>query len=131
MAVVGWTEPHRYALADPAAGGGRRGAGGAAAGPAPGPAALHRSGPCSLALLEGAGFRDVSVQAHEAVLEAPDAAALAGQLGFAPGMETMLQDFGADRVSILAAFTNRLISEFGAGPVRLPAVAHVAVGTRP
>ena len=130
VAIVTWTQPYRYALsarlrAAAIAVRGERPVG-------PLPAQLRFVDPNALtALLTGAGFGAVTVHTHEAVFEVPDPAALATQLAFAPGMAAMLDEFGPHRESILAAFTNQLVADCGAGPARLPAVAHFAVGTRP
>ena len=130
VAVVTWTQPHRFDLsarlrAAAIAVRGERPFG-------PLPAQLRFIDPDALtALLTGAGFGAVTVHTHEAVLTVPDPAALAKQLAFAPGMAATLDEFGPDRASILAALTNQLIADFGDGPALLPAVAHFAVGTRP
>ena len=130
VAVVTWTQPQRYDLsarlrAAAIAVRGERPLG-------PLPAQLRFIDPDTLtALLTSAGFGAVTIETHEAVLTVPDPAALAQQLAFAPGMAATLDEFGADRASILAALTQQLMADFADGPALLPAVAHFAVGTRP
>lgn len=130
-AIVTWTEPHRYEAAarlrDAVAA--VRGA------PQPMgdmPAQLRFTDPDRLhALLAGAGFTAIRVQRVGAMLRAPSAAALAGSLGFAPGMAAMLDALGPDRDAVLRRFRATLEADQGTGAVALGAVAHVAVAVRP
>lgn len=128
-AVVAWTEPHRYELAALL-----REAAAAEGVPPPSgdlPAQLRFTDPARLrALLDGAGFGSVRVERLEAPLHAPSAARLAASAAFAPGMEAGLDAAGARRAAVLHRFRAALEARFGAGPVSLGAVAHVATGTR-
>ena len=129
VAIVTWTETHRYALAARL-----RDATLAVRGDVPPgdlPAQLRFVEPEALrALVAGAGFAEVRVERLEADLLAPSAAALAASLGFAPGMAAMLDALGADRPAVLQAFAARLAADQGPGEVRLGAVAHVALAVR-
>jgi len=130
VAVVTWTEPHRYALAA------RlyeaiiavRGA------PPPAgelPAQLRFVEPERLrALVAAAGFDDISILPLAAELHASSAVDLAASLGFAPGMQALLESLGPDRPAVLQEFADRLTADQGAGPVRLGAIAHAALAVR-
>jgi len=83
------------------------------------------------ALMADAGFAAVTVERVEASLHAPSAAALAGSLGFAPGMVAILDALGRDRDAVLRRFQSTLKADQGADPVALGAVAHIAVALRP
>lgn len=131
VAVVTWTESHRYEaaarLSDAVTA--VRGA------PPPLgdlPAQLRFTDPDRLrALLADAGFTSVRVERVEAALRAPSAAFLAGSLGFAPGMAAMLDLLGPDRDAVLRHFRAALEDAQGLGAVTLGAVAHIAVAVRP
>ena len=125
-----WTEPHRYELASrlrdavvvvPEA-------------PLPQgelPAQLRFTDPDRLrALMAGVGFAGMEIMPLAADLHAPSAAALAGMLGFAPGMAAMLDSLESDRDAVLDAFTRQLQADQGDGPVRLGAIAHAALAVR-
>ncbi len=130
VAIVTWTELHRYALAARL-----RDATIAVRGTVPPgelPAQLRFVEPERLrALVAGAGFAEVRVERLEADLLAPSAAALAASLAFAPGMAAMLDALGADRPAVLQEFAGRLSADQGPGEVRLAAVAHAALAVRP
>lgn len=130
VAVVTWTEPHRYELAtrlsDAIA---------AVRGALPLrgdlPAQLRFTDPARLrALVAGAGFGAVRIERVEAALTAPSARALAASLAFAPGMEAALAAPGLDRNAVTHAFAARLEADQGLGATSLAAVAHVAIAAR-
>ena len=130
VAVVTWTEPHRYAMAA------RlyeaiiavRGAPPPAAEP---PAQLRFVEPERLrALVAAAGFGDISILPLAAELHAASATDLAASLGFAPGMQALLDSLGPDRPTVLREFAGRLAADQGPGPIRLGAVAHAALAVR-
>ena len=130
VAVVTWTEPHRYALAARLRDAiiAVRGA------PPPGdlPAQLRFTDPDRLrALVEGAGLAVMEIMPLAAELQAPSAAALAGMLGFAPGMASLLDQLGDARAAVLDRFVEQLQADQGHGPVQLSAVAHAALAERP
>ncbi len=130
VAVVTWTDPHRYELAARL-----REAIVAVRGVPPVmgelPAQLRFTEPALLhALVADAGFTDVRIETAEAALLAASAAALASTLGFAPGMTAMLDALGPDRAAVMQAFVERLQTDQGTGNVALGAVAHIAVATR-
>lgn len=131
VAIVTWTEPHRYALV-------ARlqlailAVRGAAAPLGPLPAQLRFIDPDRLrTLLAQAGFAGIDVCPLAADLVAATAEALAASLAFAPGMAAMLASLGPDRAAVLRAFAERLAEDQGSGPVRLGAVAHAAIAVRP
>lgn len=131
VAVVTWTEPHRYEAASRL-----RDAVTAVRGAPPPlgdlPAQLRFTDPDRLrALLTDAGFASVRVERVEAALHAPSAAALAGSLDFAPGMAAMLDLLGPDLDAVLQHFRAALEDAQGLGAVTLGAVAHIAVAVRP
>ncbi len=129
VAIVTWTEPHRYELAARL-----RDATIAVRGAPPVgdmPAQLRFIDPARLtALVADAGFDEVRIGRIEGTLRAPSAAGLVASLGFAPGMAAMLDGLGADRAAVLQAFTTGLMRDFGEGPILLGAVAHLAIGER-
>ncbi len=129
VAIVTWTEPHRYELAARL-----RDATISVRGEPPAgelPAQLRFIDPARLiALAADAGFTAVRVERVEATLHYPSAIGLAAALGFAPGMAAMLDALGPDRAAVLDAFTAGLVRDFGKGPVTLGAVAHLAIGGR-
>ena len=131
LAVVTWTEPQHYELAvrlwaaiaevrgDPPP-------------PGPVPAQLRYTDPAAFgALVEVGGFAVRDVERVEARLQAASARALAGALGFAPGMATLLGALGADRPAVEERFATRLEADQGAGPVALRAVAQICFAARP
>ncbi len=131
VAIVTWTEPHRYELASRL-----RDAVIAVRGAPPAmaelPAQLRFTDPARLAaLLTDAGFASIAVERAEASLQAASAASLAGSLDFAPGMTAMLDSLGPDRPAILQSFADTLTADQGTGAVTLGAVAHIAIGQRP
>lgn len=131
VAVVTWTEPHRYELATRL-----RDAVTTVRGAPPPlgelPAQLRFTDPDRLrALLTGAGFTSIQVERAEAALHAASAATLARSLGFAPGMAATLDALGKDRGAVLRRFQEALEADQGAGAVALGAVAHIAIAARP
>jgi len=129
VAVVTWTQPHRYELAARL-----RAAIVAVRGVAPTgelPAQLRFIDPDRLrALVLEAGFGAVRIETIEAVLRAPSARQLASSLAFAPGMAATLDALGPDRDAVLRTLVARLEADGQADAVSLGAVAHVAVGER-
>lgn len=130
VAVITWTEPQRYALvarlyqAIIAVRG---------APPPPGdpPAQLRFVEPERLhALVAAAGFGDIVILPLAAELHAASAVELAASLGFAPGMQALLDLLGPDRPAVLREFAGQLVADQGSGPVRLGAVAHAALAVR-
>lgn len=130
VAVVTWTEPHRYALAARL----RQAIAAVRGAPPPAgdlPAQLRFTEPDRLrALVAGAGFAEIRIVPLAAELHAASAAGLAASLGFAPGMQALLDSLGPDRAAVLREFAGRLAEDQGAGPVRLGAVAHAALAVR-
>lgn len=126
VAIVAWTEPHRYELSARLRAATLAVRGAVPEGPLP--AQLRFIDPDRfMALLTDTGFQSVRVERSEAALQAPSALTLATALAFAPGMAAMLDALGPDRDAVLDAFTKGL----GQGPITLHAVAHIATGTRP
>ena len=127
VAIVTWTEPHRYDLARRL-----REAAGSDMPAAQLPAQLRFIDPTVLhSLVADSGFSDIRIERVEASLTAPSARTLASSLAFAPGMAAMLNGLGAARAAIIDRFTTTLEADQGTGPVALPAVAHIAIATRP
>ena len=131
LAVVTWTEPHRFEL-----GARLRDAGLAHdAEPPPSddvPAQLRYAEPADFAaLVAGGGFAEVRIERVEAALRARSARDLAASLAFAPGMAAMLEGLGPRRGAVVETFAARLEADQGGGPVRLGAVAHIAFAVRP
>jgi SAM-dependent methyltransferase len=130
VAVVTWTQPHRYELAA------RLGAAIAAVrGAQPAPATL----PAQLRFCEEAAFQDLLEQAGftieritavEDSLGAPSAQWLTERLGFAPGLAAWLAAQGEDRAAVPGRFAADLEREQGLGRVALTAVAFVGVARR-
>jgi SAM-dependent methyltransferase len=130
VAVVTWTEPHRYELAA------RLGAAIAAVGgPQPAPATL----PAQLRFCEEAAFRDLfgqagltveRITAAEDSLCAPSARWLAERLAFAPGLAAWLAAQDENRAAVLDRFAADLERDQGLGPVVLTAVALLGVVRR-
>ncbi len=131
LAVVTWTEPHRYELAARllAAVAAVRGA---PPPPGPLPAQLRHADPAVFAeLVAAGGFAVRGVERVEAALRAPSARGLAGALGFAPGMAALLAGLGGDRAAVEAEFAAALEADQGTGPVALGAVARICFAERP
>ncbi len=130
VAIITWTEPQRYALASRL----HQAIIALCGAPLPSgelPAQLRFVGPERLhALVAGAGFADISIVPLAAELHAASAAALAASLGFAPGMQALLDSLGPDRPAVLQEFAGRLADDQGPGPIRLGAVAHAALAVR-
>lgn len=127
LAIVTWTEPHRYELAARL-----RDATIAIRGAAPPsgelPAQLRFTDPDRLrALVADGGFAAIRIERVEAALPAASARVLAASLAFAPGMAAMLEALGPDRAAVAEEFAARLERDQGTGPVSLQAVAHIAV----
>lgn len=128
VAVVTWTEPHRYELAAnlqaaivatvpnlPA--------------PATLPAQLRFANPEAFrSLFATAGFVRVEIRTTEARLPAESARWLADRLAFAPGMEAWLSGLGERRASVLDALVERLEHVHGTGAISLGAVAAIGIG---
>ncbi len=129
VAVVTWTQPHRYELAARlrAATIAVRGA----TPPGEMPAQLRFIDPDRLsALLSHAGFSAIGIETVEGTLQSPSAQDLAASLAFAPGMAAALDALGEDRAAVLDAFTAQLLADGHTGRVSLGAVAHLATGRR-
>ncbi len=128
VAVVTWTQPHRYELAanlweaissiglEPAA---------PAASP---PAQLRFAEPEAFRrLFADAGLEDPEIETVEAELRVPSARWLAERLQFAPGMDAFLSGVGERRPAALDAFVARLERSHGPGPIGLGAVASIGI----
>jgi len=130
VAVVTWTEPHRYELVA------RVGAAVTAVrGPQPAPATL----PAQLRFCQEAVFRDLfgqagltveRITAAEDSLCAPSARWLAERLAFAPGLAAWLAAQDENRAAVLERFAADLERDQGLGPVVLTAVAFLGVARR-
>jgi ubiquinone/menaquinone biosynthesis C-methylase UbiE len=125
IAVVTWTQPHRYELAA-----GLREAILALGPEPPGPTAL----PAQLrfvdpeafrTLFSEAGLHDIEIETAEARLEVPSARWLADRIHFAPGMHAWIASLGDRRAAALDAFATRLEGALGSGPISLGAVASI------
>jgi ubiquinone/menaquinone biosynthesis C-methylase UbiE len=124
VSIVTWTMPERYGLAVelraamqselpemPAA---------------PLPAQLrYRYEADFRALLQGAGFVKISIEAVTGGLEAPSARWLAERIAFAPGMAATVVGLGDRRNAVLEAFVRNVEQKQGTGKIRLEAVAFV------
>lgn len=124
IAVVTWTEPHRYELATLL--------GASADAVWPGrprtglPAQLRFREPAALcSLFEAAGLPQPEIERVEAHIEAPSAEWLVANLSFAPGMDSMLSSLGDRRKEVCDTLYAGLRSRFGNGAVRLAGVAHI------
>ena len=128
VAVVTWTEPHRYELV------GRLLAAIAAVGrPAPPPLAP----PAQLrfceevafrALFEEAGFGVERIARIETALRAPSARWLAERLDFAPGIGAMVAGQGDRLLAVTHRFIGDLERDQGEGEIALEAVAFIGLG---
>jgi ubiquinone/menaquinone biosynthesis C-methylase UbiE len=130
VAVVTWTEPHRYELVARV-----EAAVMAVRGPQPAPATLQ----AQLRFCEEAAFRDLFEQAGFTVeritamedsLCASSARWLTENLAFAPGLGAWLAAQGEDRAAVLERFAADLERDQGLGSVALKAVASVGVARR-
>ena len=77
------------------------------------------------ALFAAAGLPTAEISEVTAELVAPSPAWLAERLAFAPGMEALLDGFGAAKAEVIAAFCGRLEAMRGAKRISLLARAHV------
>ena len=130
VALVTWTQPHRYELAARL-----RDAILAVRGaelPSTGlPAQLRYVDPDVFkALLAGGGFAIETVETIDAQWPVPSARWIAERLGFAPGLAAMLAALGPDRAAVLESFAAQLETDKGAGRIYLGAVAHVGIGVK-
>jgi SAM-dependent methyltransferase len=129
LAVVTWTQPHRYELAaqlreailslgpEPSA-------------PADLPAQLRFVDAAAFErLFAEAGVDRVATEAVEARLQVPSARWLADRIAFAPGMQAWVSGLGEGRSAALDAFVTRLERSHGSGPLSLGAVASLGVAT--
>jgi SAM-dependent methyltransferase len=129
LAVVTWTQPHRYELAahlreailslgpEPVA-------------PANLPAQLRYVDAADFERLFGeAGMERVAIEVVEAQLRVPSARWLADRIDFAPGMDAWLSGLGEQRSAALDAFVSRLERNCGSGPLALGAVASLGIAT--
>ena len=130
VAVVTWTETHRYELAtrllDAIA---------AIRGPLPpsgtAPAQLRFQDRAVFhALLTAGGLRIRAIERLEERWKLPSAAWIARHISFAPGMSAMLRGLGSERDAVLQYFTSTLERDQGAGEVALSAVAQVGIGMK-
>jgi SAM-dependent methyltransferase len=131
VAVVTWTETHRYELAtrllDAIA---------AVRGPLPAPktmpAQLRFQEPAIFdALIASAGLDVRAITRLEEQWTLPSAAWIAQNIAFAPGMSAMVQGLGGERDAVLQYFTSTLERDRGLGEVTLSAIAHVGIGVKP
>lgn len=131
VAIVTWTETHRYELAtrllDAIA---------AVRGPLPPPKAMpaqlrYQDPVVFRALLTSVGLDVRSITPIEERWTLPSAAWIAQNIAFAPGMAAMVDGLGADRGAVLQHFVTTLERDRGAGEVTLSAVAHFGIGTTP
>lgn len=126
IAIVTWTEPHRYELvtrllaAADAVLGRREPLLG------PPPAQLRYAAESDFReLFARGGFSKVVIERVEARLEAPNARWLADRLAFAPGLDAMIEGLGGARETVIDQFVATLERDQGAGPIGLAAVAFV------
>ena len=127
VAVVTWTEPHRYELATML----REAIQSLGPEPpqsAPLPAQLRFVEPDAFRrLFAEAGFPEVEIETVEARMEVPSARWLADRIHFAPGMAAWMSSLGGRRETVLDALVRRLEHDQGTGEISLGAVA--AIGT--
>jgi SAM-dependent methyltransferase len=120
IALVTWTAPEAYELA-----GELRAAALAVLGSFPArplPAQLRfREREEFQGLFAAAGLPAAAISEVAAELVAPSPAWLAERLAFAPGMATLLEDFGDARAEVIAAFRQRLETLRGTGRISLAA----------
>jgi SAM-dependent methyltransferase len=127
IAVVTWTQPHRYEVAT-----NLREAilalGLEAAVPAAPPAQLRFVDPEAFGgLFAAAGFRGVEIETVEAHLQLPSARWLADRIHFAPGMKAWVSSLGERRTAALDDFAARLENAQGFGPINLGAMASIGL----
>ena len=127
VAVVTWTQPHRYELAANL----REAI--LAVGPEP-PRRPRCRRSCASStprrserLFAEAGFDDVAIETAEAHLQAPSARWLAERIRFAPGMDAWLSSLGERSAAALDASWPGWSEAQGRGPVDLGAVASIGV----
>jgi len=130
-AVVTWTNPERYELATRLLA-----AIATVRGPQSPPAALpaqlrFRDAMAFRDLLTGAGLDVDAIVRLEERWTLPSARWIAERIGFAPGMEAMINALADDRGPVLDAFVAAIERDQGYAEVTLSAVAHVALATRP
>ena len=131
LGLVTWTRPEQYELAvrlsraAEAFGWQRNPA-------APLPAQLRYADPAIFRdLVEGCGFLVRDVREITEQLGVPGAGWLADHLGFAPGLDAMVEGFGDLKSKIVDRFAQDLVHDKGEGPVELRAVAHFVVAEKP
>ena len=131
VAVVTWTEPHRYELARTLreailALGADSGA------PDAVPAQLRFvEAEAFRALFAEAGFRAATLETIEAHLQVPSARWLAERLEFAPGMRAWVSRLGSRCQAVRDEFAARLEAAQGTGPVKLGGVASIGLARVP
>jgi ubiquinone/menaquinone biosynthesis C-methylase UbiE len=127
IAVVTWTEPHRYELATML----REAIQSLGPEPpqsAPLPAQLRFVEPNAFRrLFAEAGIVKVEIETAEARIQVPAARWLAERIQFAPGMAAWMSSLGGRRETVLDALVRRLEHDQGTGEISLGAVA--AIGT--
>jgi ubiquinone/menaquinone biosynthesis C-methylase UbiE len=127
IAVVTWTQPHRYELAvhlrEAIAG---LGVGGAS--PATLPAQLRFVQPDAFRrLFAQAGLEEIELVTVEAAMPAPSAHWLAERIRFAPGMAAWMASLGDREREAREALIVRLEREHGPGPLSLGATAMIGI----
>lgn len=131
VAVVTWTQPHRYELASTL----RetiQGLGADTGAPDALPAQLRFVDPeVFRQLFHEAGLHDVDIEAVETHLTVPSARWLADRIQFAPGMGAWISRLGERRATVLEAYAARIEAAQGTGPVRLGAVASIGLARVP
>ena len=130
VAVVTWTETHRYELATRLLD-----AISAVRGPMPAPktvpAQLRYQEPAVFrTLLASAGLQVRSITRLEERWTLPSAAWITENIAFAPGMAAMVRGLGSDRDAVLQYFKTTLERDQGPSQVTLSAVAHVGIGVK-
>ena len=127
VAIVTWTEPQHYELSaalraaiETVRPGGKPGA-------LPAQLRFRERDACA-ALFQSAGFGDVTIDAHSAMLRAPSARWLAERLAFAPGMAAQLAGLGPERSAVLEQFVSAVETKQGNGEVLFAGRAFVAYG---
>jgi SAM-dependent methyltransferase len=131
VAVVTWTETHRYELATRLLD-----AISAIQGPLPpsgtAPAQLRFQDRAAFqALLTAGGLQIRTIERLEEGWKLPSAAWISQYIAFAPGMSAMLSGLGSKRDAVLQHFASTLERDQGTGEVALSAVAHVGIGVKP
>jgi ubiquinone/menaquinone biosynthesis C-methylase UbiE len=131
LAIVTWTDTHRYELAARLSN-----AVSAICGPLPPPASLpaqlrFREEPAFRSLMSDAGFSIESVARVEKSWRLPSARWIAERIAFAPGMAAMIAGLGPDRAAVLKSFVSTLESDQGHGEIALSAVAFIGIAAKP